>query len=281
MNGGVAQPQARRRRRRVDLDRAEREAGGADALEIHVAREVVAAGPQRRERRRQLRLERDEAADRRRGALAHRERARAPASRRGAGPRCAARAPRCGRCARAPRASRRSRSAATLEAAMRSTGCAMPRGLAASRWQSLRRCAAKPSASGKPTGAAARQNRDRDRRRAQAAAPPTGRLAIGGEIEDDAEAERDRQPGHQPAGRDFGERPLPTTAGAARPARTASAVRQQQAGAPARGVDLAPPTLCARASTLSAPFGHDAPPTLRREPAHASVSCRLWLGERL
>ena len=42
---------ARRRRRLGDLDRAEHEAGRADALEIKVAREIVAAGPQRRERR--------------------------------------------------------------------------------------------------------------------------------------------------------------------------------------------------------------------------------------
>ena len=47
-DGGVAQPEAcGATGGGCGLDRAEHEAGGADALEIHVAREVVAAGPQR------------------------------------------------------------------------------------------------------------------------------------------------------------------------------------------------------------------------------------------
>src|SRR6476646_8678784 len=71
--GRVAQPERRRRRRRLALDGAERVARGADAHEIHVACEIVAARPQRRQRRRQMRLERDKATDRRRGALAHRD----------------------------------------------------------------------------------------------------------------------------------------------------------------------------------------------------------------
>ena len=53
-------------------DTAEHEAGRADTIEVHVAREVVAAGAQRFERRRQSRLELDERSHRRRGALAHR-----------------------------------------------------------------------------------------------------------------------------------------------------------------------------------------------------------------
>ena len=56
-----------------DADTAEHEAGGADTVEVHVAREVVSAGAQWLERRRQSRLELDERADRRRGALAHRD----------------------------------------------------------------------------------------------------------------------------------------------------------------------------------------------------------------
>ena len=44
--GRVAQPRARRHRRLGDLDRADHEAGRADALEIEIAREIVAARPQ-------------------------------------------------------------------------------------------------------------------------------------------------------------------------------------------------------------------------------------------
>ena len=54
----------------------------------------------------------------------------------------------------------------------------------------------------------ARQERDRNAGQRQRRRRPPGRFALGGEIADDAEAEGDRQPGHQPAGRDFGQRPL-------------------------------------------------------------------------
>ncbi len=70
--GGVAQPKAAVGRGYGRVNAAKREAGGADALEVEVTREVVAAGPQWLEWRREARLELDEAADRRRGALAHR-----------------------------------------------------------------------------------------------------------------------------------------------------------------------------------------------------------------
>src|SRR2546426_493382 len=63
----IAQPQGGRVGRVGGADVAEHEARGADALEVEIAREVVAAGPQRLERRRQPCLELDEAADRRRG----------------------------------------------------------------------------------------------------------------------------------------------------------------------------------------------------------------------
>jgi hypothetical protein len=54
-------------------DRAHHEAGGADAGEKHVAAEIVAARPHRRERRQQPCLQLDEAADRGRRALLHRQ----------------------------------------------------------------------------------------------------------------------------------------------------------------------------------------------------------------
>jgi hypothetical protein len=71
--GGEPQPPARRRRRGHRRDRAQHQAGGADALEIEVAGEVVAAGMQRRGRRIDPRLHGDEGADRGRPALAHGE----------------------------------------------------------------------------------------------------------------------------------------------------------------------------------------------------------------
>ena len=71
--GGIAQPQARLHRRLGDADRAEHKAGRADALEIEIAGEVVAAGTQRLERRIEPRAERHVGADRRRGALLHRD----------------------------------------------------------------------------------------------------------------------------------------------------------------------------------------------------------------
>src|SRR2546427_2136259 len=52
---------------------APRKAGGTDPLEVQVAGEVVAAGAQRRERRIEPGGERNEAADARRGSLAHRK----------------------------------------------------------------------------------------------------------------------------------------------------------------------------------------------------------------
>src|SRR5208337_2342476 len=59
-------------RRRFDADAAEHESGGADALEVHVASKVIAAGAQRLERRGKPSLELHKIADRRRHALAQR-----------------------------------------------------------------------------------------------------------------------------------------------------------------------------------------------------------------
>ena len=72
-DGGIAQPQTAGIRRHRGRDRAHHEAGRADALEEHVAGEIIAAGPQRRERRHQPRLQLHEAADLGRGPLAHRQ----------------------------------------------------------------------------------------------------------------------------------------------------------------------------------------------------------------
>ena len=71
------------------------------------------------------------------------------------------------------------------------------------------------------------RDHERDRR-------PQRRLALGGEIEDDAEAERDRQPGHQPARADLGQRPFADAAGgaaqnSARPSSHAGAGRRPAA----------------------------------------------------
>ena len=105
MNGGVAQRQAAADRRLHGLDRAGDKAGSADALEIHVAAEIVAAGPQRRERRLQPRLQFDEAADIGRGALAHRQPNAFQLDGRAALPSAspAARTDRCARGCRGPR----------------------------------------------------------------------------------------------------------------------------------------------------------------------------------
>ena len=108
--------------------------------------------------------------------------------------------------------------------------------------------AAKPSASGKADGAAARENGDDDAGERQRRGRPQRRLAVGGEIDDDAEAEGDRQPGQQPARRDFGERPFaiePPQAGRGAPASSSGSMKP---GAPARGVDFGRPGFGARAA---------------------------------
>src|SRR5262249_27063575 len=64
--GNGAEPPARLRRRRDDLHRSVHEPRCADALEIKVAREIVAAWPQRLQWRIELRLRLDESAGRRR-----------------------------------------------------------------------------------------------------------------------------------------------------------------------------------------------------------------------
>ncbi len=70
---GIAQCKAAALRRRLDGDRAQHPAGGADALKIQVAREIIATGLQRLHRRGQPRFQLDKAASGGRGALAHRQ----------------------------------------------------------------------------------------------------------------------------------------------------------------------------------------------------------------
>jgi len=71
--GGVAQRQTAALRRLHGLDRAGDKTGGADPLEDDVAAEIVAARPHWSERRLQPHLQLDKAADRGRGAVAHRQ----------------------------------------------------------------------------------------------------------------------------------------------------------------------------------------------------------------
>ena len=112
--------------------------------------------------------------------------------------------------------------------------------------------AAKPSAMAKPNGAPARHECDDDAGERQRRGRPASRFPVGGEIAHDAEAESDRQPGHQPARRDFGKRPLRQQA--AEPGGAlGEPVRQHEPGAPARGVDLGRPGFGARSGFLVAP----------------------------
>ena len=203
--GGVAQRQAAAVRRLHGLDRAHDKAGGADALEIHVAAEIVAARPQRRERRLQPRLQFDEAADRGRGALAHRQpnalqfclRARALHLRDAQHEAVGALADVAG----LDKARQRHRIDRPRQHAMRD-----PRGL--------------PRRHGKTRGDRGDHDRNgkhllppqQERRRAKRRRRDRGnwqdRFMIGGEIEGDAGAEGDGHPGQQAAGAGFGADPF-------------------------------------------------------------------------
>ena len=72
-NRGIADPETRLGLRIDNFDLAERIARCADLLRVHIARKIVAAGPERLQRRRQMRFQFDEAADRRRSVLADRK----------------------------------------------------------------------------------------------------------------------------------------------------------------------------------------------------------------
>ena len=88
--------------------------------------------------------------------------------------------------------------------------------------------------------AAARCHRERDADGGEPHGGPPGRFSIRGEVDDDAEAEGDRQPGRQPSGRELGGDPLGAEAahavGGGR-----DAVGQRQPGAPARCFDAGHP----------------------------------------
>ena len=69
--------------------------------------------------------------------------------------------------------------------------------------------AATASASGKRDGPVAGEDRRRDGGDEQRGRRPRLGLPVGGEVEDDPEAEGDREPGHEPSRADIGERPGP------------------------------------------------------------------------
>ena len=190
-------------------DAPEHEAGRADALEVQVARKVVAARPQRLERRRQPRLELDEGS---------RPAARCPCAPTPARARAArsSRAP-VMRWTRTTMRSERSRSSrtstkpaiSTFQAAACSTGWATSARLTVAVSEARR------------GGRECERQREGDRPVAREAPPPRPRrpeqrrrrpelrLPVGGEIEDDPEAEGDGEPGHEPSRPDFGQRPGP------------------------------------------------------------------------
>ena len=179
--------------------RPEHEAGRADALEVQVAREVVAARPQRLERRRQPRLELDEGCRPAARCPCAPTPARAPAARRAAAP--------VMRWTRTTMRSERSRSSrtstkpatSTFQAAACSTGCAIMARLAVAVRKPAA-AAAIASASGKAIGPVAGQERTPTTAATNsAAAAHSCGLPVGGEVEDDPEAEGDGEPGHEPA----------------------------------------------------------------------------------
>ena len=233
---GVMQPETGRARRRSVADRAQHEAGGAYRRKVHSAGEVVAARPQRLQRRRQMRLEGDEAADIGRGAFAHGD---AHALRLHAHP---------------PRGDRRHAHHDAIAARPLLTGFHKAFDLRApGRIDQHRMGDARGLQGGhrkaggdgckaerqrQTDGAAARPHRERNADTRGRQRRPPGRLAAGGEVEDDAEAEGDRQPGRQPPGRELGGDPFGAEAAHA-VGRRGDAIGQRQPGAPARGVDAA------------------------------------------
>ena len=172
---------------------------------IHVAAEIVAARPQRRERRQQPRLQLDEAADRGRGALLHRQphalefcrSARAfhgdDAQHKAVGA--------LADVAGLDEARQRHRKHRPRQHAMRD-----PRGLPG-RHRKARRDRGDHDGDRKEF-LPPQQNRDRAKRDRDDGGHRQHRLMIGGKIEGDAGAERDRHPGQQPPGAGFRARPL-------------------------------------------------------------------------
>ncbi len=251
---GVAQPQRGRVRRVGGADMAEHEARGADALEIQIAREVVAAGPQRLERRRQPRLELDEAADRRRRALAHRH------------PHALERLvePRAGD-ALDPHDD--AVGALALLARLDEAG---DLGVPDRRRQ--HRMIDDGALDGGGGKAGRRRGEPHDQRKSHRPLPnqdrddaggdeegdrrPDGWFLVGGEIDDDPAAECDGEPGHQPTRPHFHQRPVPDALGDA--ACEIDEVVDPRRRGPAPGRAPRPP--CLGASARSALLDHRAVP---------------------
>ena len=204
--GGGAQPQPRRLRGRFAGDLAEHIAGGADLLEIHGAREIVAPGPQGLQRRRQMRLECNEARNRRRGAFAHRDahplglHAHA-------------------RCVDRHDAHHDAVALGALLAHLDEAGDLRAPGRIGQHRvgnaQGLQRGSDETGGRGrkrkrerKAERTAAGERRDRHAGQRSGHRRPPSRLSLSGEIADDAQAISDRQPGQQAARRDFRYYPL-------------------------------------------------------------------------
>ena len=180
----------------ADLNCAHREAGGADALKVQIAGKVVGAGPHRLQRRQEPRLQFDEAADRGRRALLHRQ-AHARQSR------CAALAFHLGDAQHEAigalallvgldKALDRRRIDRPCQDAMRD-----PRGFGPRHGEACRQCRDQcQSCKAAPTAYC--EGGDDEGRRI-CCCDPGDRFMLGCEVKRDAGTERDRNPRHQPA----------------------------------------------------------------------------------
>ena len=203
--GRGAQPPAGLGGRRDDPHRAVDEPGGADALEIKVASEIVASRPQRRQRRIELRLRLDKSAGRWRRAAAHGE----------------AHALRLVDDAVAFDALEPEHEAIGFLTLVTQFDEARNGNTVSRKAQNrmfdqggLQRCDRKPERDGKEAerqheGDRAPAHPDRGGRGQSGCRQrrPRGRFVIGCEVENDAGAEGDREPGKQPAGADLGRGP--------------------------------------------------------------------------
>ena len=199
------------------------------------------------------------------------------------------------RCTRTTMRSERSRSSrtstkpamSTFQAAACRTGCAMRARLSGRGGKAGRTPPRAPSSSGK---------RDRPPLRARTRADDSGSdersrrprrgLALGGEIEDDAEAEGDRQPGHQPAGRRRRRAPSARSRSPMRPRRAARA--RPATPTPAAAGAARPPRRFPSArrslSTIARPQRPRIPrlaPMLHRPQPGAQVRSTQFTGGRL
>jgi hypothetical protein len=224
---GVAQRKRRRARRRLRADASKHEAGGADALEVHVARVVIAAGAQRLERRSKACLELHEIADRRRCALAQRypnalellAHARSFHALNVHGDAVGALAlfPHLDEAANLDVPQRRRENRMRDDCALDGSGCQSERS---------RRCAERQR---KPERTMPKPHRHDDGRGEKNAHRPGRRLPIGAEIDDDAASEENSKPGYQPAHAHLGRKPFAKPAGSA-PRRDCNKTRPEPGG---------------------------------------------------